>query len=49
MIIDIGFFNFRLWGLVMSDSLREVLYGSSIVRNVALPWLFPTSMHNIPL
>ncbi len=33
----------------MLDSLGEILYGSSIVRNVALQWLFPTSMHDIPL
>ncbi len=42
-------FDFRLWGLVIGDSLGEIPYGSSIVRNVALPWLFPTSMHDIPL
>jgi hypothetical protein len=37
-ILDFGFpiFYFRLWGRVIGDSLGEILYGSSIVRNVAL-------------
>ncbi len=44
-ILDFGFpildyrysiFEFRLWGRVIGDSLGEILYGSSIVRNVAL-------------
>lgn len=37
-ILDFGFpiFDFRLWGRVIGDSLSEILYGSSIVRNVAL-------------
>jgi len=44
-ILDFGFpildyrysiFDFRLWGLVIGDSLGEILYGSSIGRNVPL-------------
>ncbi len=50
-IFDLRFwiFDFGLWGLVIGDSLGEILYGSSIVRNAKLQWLFPTSMPDIPL